>query len=117
MLKPEVSIPVALATAAVVYGVYNVALPSFADSRMAAPDDSNLAAAENNALFLGVAACAGISILAKDVTPFVYGGLTAVLLSWSHRWHKAVNPSTGKLDTVVGQMGSNLKAVSTVGAA
>lgn len=110
-MKPEVSIPVALATAAVVYGIYQSALPSFADARMASPDDSNLRSAENNALLLGVAACAGISLIAKDATPFIYGGFTAVALSWSHRFHRAVNPVTGKILDAAGSMG-NLKAVS-----
>lgn len=114
-MKAEVSVPVALMAAGVVYGIYQFALPNFADTRMAAPDDPNLQSADTNALLLGVAACAGIALIAKDVTPFIYGGLTAVALSWSHRWHRAVNPSTGKLDNLV-SMGKN-NVASTSGAA
>lgn len=112
-MKPEVSIPVALATAALVYGIYQAALPSFADTRMAAPDDANLRSSEDNALLLGVAACAGISLISRDATPFIYGGITAVALSWSHRWHRAVNPATGKVaDVVSSAMDNNVSKVA-----
>lgn len=114
-LKPEVSIPVGLATVAVVYGVYQTALPNLADARVSAPDDPDLKGAENNALFLGVAACAAVSLIAKDATPFILGGVTAVLLSWSHRYARVLNPATGKVDAT--PMGANLKVVSTTASA
>lgn len=96
MLKAEVSIPVALATAAVVYGVYQAALPSFADARSIEADNGHLASAERQALFLAAGVAGGISLLAKDSTPFVVGGMFAVALSWTHRWNNQVDPATNR---------------------
>lgn len=97
MLKPEVSIPVALATAAVVYGTYQIALPSIADARSVEADNAHLAGAERAALFVSVGVAGGISLIAKDPTPFILGGMFAVALSWVHRYANQVDPSTGKL--------------------
>lgn len=95
-MKPEVSIPVALATTAVVYGTYQAALPSLADARSIEPDNDHLASAERQALILAVAVAGGISLISKDATPFIFGGLVAVGLSWMHRWSNQVDERTGR---------------------
>lgn len=96
MFKAEVSIPVALATSAVVVGVYQHFLPSNADARSIMPN-VHLEGAERSALIASVAVAAGISLLAKDPVPFWFGGIVAVALSWSHRYANNVDPNTGKL--------------------
>lgn len=95
-MKAEVSIPVALATAAVVYAAYTTALPSLADARSIEPDNGHLASAERQALIISVGIAGGISLIAKDAVPFIVGGLAAVALSWMHRWNNQVDPTTGK---------------------
>ena len=95
MLKADVSIPVALATCAVVYATYNTALPSMADARSIEPNNGHLASAERQALILSVGVAAGVSLLAKDAVPFILGGMVAVGLSWFHRWNNQVDPATG----------------------
>lgn len=94
-MKAEVSIPVALAACAVVYGTYQLALPSLADARSLDADNGHMASAERQALVLSTAVVGGISLLAKDAVPFIVGGLFAVGLSWLHRWNNQVDPTTG----------------------
>lgn len=99
-MKPEVSIPVALATAAVVVGVNSVMNPSAADVKTVQPGSTGsamLAGSERTALLVSVGICGAISLIAKDTTPFIVGGLIAVALSWSHRYANAVDPSTGSV--------------------
>lgn len=100
-MKPEVSIPVALATAAVVVGVYSHALPSQADQRTLPAGTMGsefLASSERQALLTSVAVAAGISLIAKDSVPFILGGLLAVGLAWQSRVAREVNPTTNKID-------------------
>jgi hypothetical protein len=106
-MKPEVSIPVALATGAVVVGVYQAMSPSNADTRTVEPGSTGaemLAGSERTALFVAVGVCGGISLIAKDPIPFVVGGLLAVALSWSHRYATNVNPGTNRLGTAAGAL-------------
>lgn len=110
-MKPEVSIPVALATGAVVVGVYQAMSPNAADVRTVQPGSKGadfLAGSEKTAFFVAVGVCGGISLIAGDPVPFVVGGLLAVALSWSHRYAKEVDPSTGRLAGLVG--GSAMQA-------
>lgn len=95
-LKPEVSIPVGLATAAVVYGVYQNATPTIADIRAGSPQDETIDGTRKMAAWTAAAAVAGISLIAKDPTVFIIGGSMVVVLDWWHRHANAVNPDTGK---------------------
>ena len=97
MLKAEISIPVALATAALTYGVYQLAMPTLADCRAMAPNQPDLAKAERTALILAAGISGGISILAKDSTPFVVGSLFAVGLSWAHRKANQTDSGTQRI--------------------
>lgn len=97
MLKPEISVPVALASMAVVYGTYQLALPTLADARSVEADNAHLAGAERAALFVSVGVVAGIALIARDPTPFIAGGLFAVALTWVHRYANQVDPLTGRL--------------------
>ncbi len=99
-MKPEVSIPVALATAAVVVGIHQAMTPSDADSRTVQPGTVGaqmIAGTERAALIASVAVCGGLSLVAKDPTPFYVGGLLAVALSWLNRYSTNVDPSTGRI--------------------
>lgn len=93
-MRAEISIPVSLGTAAVVWGIYQLANPSMADVRAEEPDDKNLAAAERSALVIAAVVSGGIALLSADATPFVVGGLTAVMLSWVYRKHNQTHPET-----------------------
>lgn len=100
MIKPEVSIPVALATGAVVVAIYSHMQPSAADQRVVPPTSDQagmLAASEQNAFIVAVGVTGAISLIARDPTPFWVGGLLAVALSWSNRWARTVDPMTGTI--------------------
>lgn len=96
MLKAEISVPVALATAAVVVGVYQHMLPSNADARSIVPN-VHLQGSERTALVTAVAVSAGISLVARDPVPFWFGALAACVLSWTHRYANHVDPTSGRL--------------------
>lgn len=113
-MKPEVSIPVAAATMALVYGTYSMALPNLADARTVPAGNGHLAAAERSALLTSVAVAAGVSLVAKDPVPFILGGLFAVGLSWLHRGANAVDPVSGKI-AVPGDFGARRYRVEAEG--
>jgi hypothetical protein len=95
MLKREVSLGVGLATAALVWGIYQGALPTLAEGRVSDPQDRDLAGAERAASWTAAAAVAGVSLIAKDPTVFILGGSMVVALAWLHRHANHNNPMTG----------------------
>lgn len=92
MLKPEASMMVALATGALVYGVYNTALPSVADVRTSQEQHPDVEAAERLASWTAAAAVAGIALIAKDMNVFIIGGGMVIALAWWYRHADAVIP-------------------------
>lgn len=99
-MKPEVSIPVALATGGVVVGVYSFMQPTAADQRTVQPNSDQagmLASSEQTALLVAIGVCGGISLIARDPAPFWVGGLVAVALSWAGRFARTVDPATNAL--------------------
>lgn len=94
MLKPETSLAVALATGAVVYGVYQNATPSIADIRSLESRNTDIQSAERGASWTAAAIVAGISLLAKDPTIFVIGGTMVVVMAWTHRHADLVDTVT-----------------------
>lgn len=94
--RPEVSLGVGLATAALVWGVFNSALPSLAEARVTDQGDRDLESAERTAAWTATAIVAGISLISKDATVFVLGGAMIVGLSWLHRHANMVHPALGK---------------------
>lgn len=96
-LRPEVSLPTALATAAIVYVTYDHALPSIADARVGGCNDEHLSTSERQAAWTSAAIVGGISLIAHDPNVFIVGSAMIVILSWWHRHANAVNPDTGQL--------------------
>lgn len=102
MLKPEVSLGVGLATAALVYSTYNGALPSVADVRVAKPQNADVNAARRLAAWTSAGVVGAVSLMAKDPTVFVIGGAMVIALDWWHRYADAVNPTIGKVAGSIG---------------
>lgn len=96
MLKPEVSLGVGLATAAVVYSVYQNATPTIADIRTGPPQDDHIDSSRKMAAWTAAGVVGGISLIARDATVFIIGGAMVVALDWWTRHANAVNPDTGK---------------------
>jgi len=98
-MKPEVSIGVGLATATVVYGIYQGALPPVADVRSLDAHNGDVAASERLAGWTAAAVVAGISLLSRDGTVFILGGSMVIAMSLWHRHANAVNPAEGRAGT------------------
>ena len=96
MLKPEISIPVALATGVMVWGIYSNVTPTMLDLRAAPPGDDMADSARKSAAWVSAAAVAGISLVAKDPVIFIFGGAFVVIADWLTRHSIAVNPDTGR---------------------
>lgn len=95
MLGRESSVTVGLATAAVVWGIYQVSMPAIADVRVSEPHDRDLAATERTAAWTSAAVVGGISLIAKDPTVFVIGASMIIALSWWHRHANAYQATMG----------------------
>lgn len=94
-LKPEISIGFGLATATLVYGVYQHALPPITDIRVAPQSDHDVRAAEKSAAWMSAAIVAGVSLITRDATVFILGGGFLVAMSWWHKHADQVDPVSG----------------------
>jgi len=94
--KPEVSLGIGLATAALVWGIYNSALPSIAEARVTEQSDRDLAAAERTATWTSAAVVSGVALISKDMTVFILGGAMVVGLAWMHKHANLVHPEVGR---------------------
>ncbi len=101
-LKPEVSLGVGLATAAMVFATYNHALPSVADVRVAKENDPDIQASRRLAAWTSAGVVAAVSLMAKDPTVFVVGGSMVIALDWWHRYSDQVMPMTKKAGGIAG---------------
>jgi hypothetical protein len=97
-LKPEVSITIAAATSAVVYGVFYVEVGhGLSDVKNAQPHNSVIQSTVTTAAWTSAAIVAGISLLSKDPTIFVVGGAVAAALTWKYKHANMVNPANGQV--------------------
>jgi len=85
VLKPNENLMLAAAVGAVVYGTYNIALPSIADTRGLPGNVPDIDKAEKTATWGSVAVVSAISLLAKSPEVFVVGGLMTIGLAWTYK--------------------------------
>jgi len=97
MLDNDKSIMIGLATATVVYGIYQNALPNVADVRSLDARNRDVAGAERLATWTAAGVVAGISLIAKDPTVFIIGAATVTALSLWHKHANEVTPMTGRI--------------------
>jgi hypothetical protein len=71
-------------------------MPPIADIRVADQQNSDLRSAEKTATWTATGIVSAISLVTRDPDIFVVGGLSVVVLAWTHRHANAVNPQTGK---------------------
>lgn len=95
-LKPEISIPAALAVVVGVYGIYQINLPPVADARTIESGNMDLSSAEREATWEAAALVSGISLIARDPAIFVVGSAAVIVLAWKYRHADAVSPLTKK---------------------
>lgn len=91
-LKPDVSLTVALAVGAVVWGVYTNALPTLPDVRVGKPNDPDVDGSRKAAAWTAAGIVGGISLIAKDPTVFIVGGGMVIAADWWYRHANNKNP-------------------------
>lgn len=97
ILKPSESVGAAFATAGLVYGIYQMNLPSMTEIHGAMPHNDSVDAARKKAMWSSVAAVSGFSLLTKDPNVFTAGAIMFLILEWSTRHANATHPQTGAL--------------------
>jgi hypothetical protein len=97
VLKPEGSLMLGTAVAAMSYGIYSFSVPNTAITTSTLPHDASIESARKKAAWTATAVVSAVSVLAKDKTIFILGGLVIVALDWHTRHANAVHPETGKV--------------------
>lgn len=97
-LRPEISIPAALAVGTIVYTVNSRGFPPSVDMRAAGqPGDEMLETVRKRNAWTAAAAVAGISLIAKDPVIFIVGGIMVVALDWMNRVDIWTDPNENKV--------------------
>lgn len=109
-LKPEVSLGVGLAVAAMVGAIYVNATPTLTDIRAASQNDTDVSAARKTAAWTSAGLVGAVSLIAKDPTVFILGGGVTVVMDWWVRHANAVIPAVGR--ATVGAMEAAVPAVT-----
>lgn len=97
ILKPSESVTVGLGVAAGVFAIYGN-LPSVPEIRISEPNDDDMVRTERGAAWFAIGLVSGISLLTKDPTVFVVGGLAMIGASWWHQHANAFDPATGRVE-------------------
>lgn len=97
ILKPEGSLTVGLAVGAMAYGIYNFSLPTGAIMNATQPQSLDIESARRKAAWSSVTIVAFVSLMAKDKTIFILGGLVVIALDIHARLANASAPGTGKV--------------------
>lgn len=96
-LKPSESVMVSLATGAIVYAVYDGALPSIAETHATEPHNASIESSRSKALWSSAAVVGAMFLMTHDPNVFMVGAGAVILLDWMHRHANTVNPTTGKM--------------------
>jgi hypothetical protein len=92
----ETSLALGIGLAVAVVAIYDHQLPSLAETRVnAEAGDRELAASERSATWTAAILVTAVSLIAKDVTAFVFGGATIVAHAWLHRHANHYSPELG----------------------
>lgn len=94
-LQPSQSVGIGLATAGLVLAIHSQATPTMADIRVGSPNDDQIDRGERAASWLSVGVVSAISLLTKDPTIFIIGGMATVAMAWWTRHSNALNPLIG----------------------
>jgi hypothetical protein len=93
-LSPESRLGLGLMTGALVYGIYQIQLPSATDVRSVQPGSAEVQSAERGATWMSVIAVSGIALLSKSLEVFCIGGTIVTGLAWTYRHADQVDPIT-----------------------
>jgi len=91
---------VGVLTAAGVYLIYSNALPSIADIRTAPEHDADVETSRQHAAIMSAVLVGAVFLIARDLNSYVISGAALVGLDLMYKHANAVNPGTGRADTV-----------------
>lgn len=97
ILKPEASVMAAIATSALVIGIYQHGLPTLVDHKLGEAGDSAASDSGRTADWTATGTVALLTILTKDPTVFSMGAATIIAMSLWHRFANYTDPLTQKL--------------------
>lgn len=97
MLKPEISLPVALGTGAVVVGIYTLNMPGLTDVKGAPAGNPHVAGSRKVATWESIGLVGVLSLLTKDPVVFLVGGLMVVGMDFAYRHANVQDPQNGKV--------------------
>jgi hypothetical protein len=97
ILKPEFSLTVGLAVGAMTYGIYSFSLPTGAMMNATQPQSLDIESARKKAAWTSVTIVSAVSLLAKDKTVLILGGMIIIALDIHARLANASAPGTGKV--------------------
>jgi hypothetical protein len=97
LLKPDQSVLTAIATAGVVYAIYQTSMPSLCDVHNTNPHNQAIDSGRKKAMVLSAGIVSGAFLLTKDINVFIAGGAVFLGLEWSYRHANASHPETGKM--------------------
>ncbi len=84
-MKADSEISIALATGALAYGAYQVALPTVADVRSLDKNNADVQGAERTAAWVSAALVSFVALVTKSPSVFTVGGSVVIAASWMHR--------------------------------
>lgn len=100
-MKAEVEVPIALATAVMAYGAYQVALPSTADIRSLEPNNADIQGSERVAAWTAAGLVSVVALVTKSPAVFSLGGLVVIGASWSTRHADQVSNVTKRASSLL----------------
>lgn len=97
VLRPEDSIVAGLATAALVYGIYQGGLGSVASVHNTDANHPALESSRKKAGYTALVAVAGVSLLARDPNIVILGGATIIAMELHYRHAIMTDPGSGQI--------------------
>jgi hypothetical protein len=102
IFKPEGSVVAGAAVAALVYATYSQSVPNASVVHATQAHDTNIESGRKKAAWTSAAVVGGVSLIARDPTIFVLGGLVLIALDFHARHANATDPATGDLVSTQG---------------
>jgi hypothetical protein len=98
-LQPDTATEVGILTAVGVYLIYNNALPSMADVRLAPPNNEDVDSARKSAAWKSAILITAVFLVARDLNSYIISGVALVGIDYMYKHHNAIQPATGQLET------------------
>jgi hypothetical protein len=96
-LKPEISLAASLSVLALDYGIFQINLPTTADTKSANPHNQAIDSSRKAATWTAISVCSALALLSKDPNIFIFGAGFATVLDFHYRHANSVSPISGEV--------------------